>query len=140
MSSLDERFETIDRVYRRLGADVFGAPSLVAAVADRDPDEQAFVVLVMCGGEIDNGGFAQLFTNSTGELANVAIASAERFGLDRHAALLRDAVALFPGNAFPTDFDHRYEQWNVLCEQMGDELDARLETLDQRWYAPSRRT
>jgi Domain of unknown function (DUF4375) len=57
----------------------------------RTPEESAFFTLVLVGAEIDNGGFSQFFTNSTGDLIAAAVAGAEHFGLAEHARLLREA-------------------------------------------------
>ena len=125
--------------YQRVGADLFGAENLRAKLLTRGPDERAFFTLVACGAEIDNGGVSQLFFNSTGELIYEVIAGAEHFGLDRHAAILREATLLFPGGNVPLDWEEREAAWNVLCEEADaagdDELDERISALDKRWYA-----
>jgi len=93
----------------------------------------------MCDAEISNGGFPQPFTNSTGELMSLAIESAEHFGLDLHAALLREAVEVFLGGEPATDKKARIAQWDALYEQTGD---GKLEWMgwmislrEERWYA-----
>jgi hypothetical protein len=107
---MTDNFELIDRVYRRL------------------------VSLILCDGEIGNGRFAQLFTNSTGEIAILAIESAEWFNLNCHAGVLREAVDLFPGG-FTTDHEERLGRWEAIDEEAGAALDDRLGALDERWYA-----
>ena len=124
-----------NRAYQQIGADLFGAEDLLAALERHEADERAFFTLVLCGAEIDNGGFAQLFTNSTGELIDEAIAGAERFRATRHAAILREAKLIFPGGLVPRKHDERLALWEELCEQLGDDLDERLTALDDRWYA-----
>jgi hypothetical protein len=139
---LDQRVSDagiIGEAYQRVGADLFGAKDLRAELLTRDPGERAFFTLVACGAQIDNGGVSQLFFNSTGELIYEVIAGAQHLGLERHAAILREATSLFPGGIVPLDWDEREAAWNVLCEQAdtaGDgELDERISALDQRWHA-----
>ena len=91
----------INRAYQQIGADLFEAEDLPAALERREADERAFFALVACGAEIDNGGFAQLFTNSTGELIDEAIAGAEHFEAKEHAAVLREAKLIFPEVSSP---------------------------------------
>ena len=126
-------FEEIDAVYQSIGRGLFDRDDLHDALSARDPDEAAFFTLVLVGSEIDNGGFAQLFTNSTGDLFADAIAGAERFRLTDHARLLRDAGSeLFP-DGVPTDQPTRLEKWEALAERPS--VDEQLEQLDERWYA-----
>jgi hypothetical protein len=125
----------IDAAYQDIGRDLFGSATLREDLADRDPDEAAFFTLVLVGAEIDNGGFSQLFTNSTGDLIEQAIAGADRFSLGEHAQLLRDASnALFP-DGVPLEHDARLRVWAEIPDD-GD-VDARIEALDERWYALS---
>ena len=88
----------------------------------------------MVGAEIDNGGFSQFFTNSTGDLIEEAIAGAERFGLREHTQLLREASeTLFPGGV-PLDHEVRLRAWDELPDE-DDDLDAQIEALDEQWSA-----
>lgn len=126
-------WEVIEAAYQRVGAGLFGAENIRAELIARGPDERAFFTLVLCGAEIDNGGVAQLFQNSTGELIYEAIAGAEHFGLERHATILREATLIFPDGLVPLDFREREEAWQALCDE-DYELYNHLR-LDERWYA-----
>jgi hypothetical protein len=128
---MSEPWEDIDAAYQAIGRDLFGRDDLREALTQRDPDEAAFFSLVFVGAEIDNGGFSQVFTNSTGDLVGAAVAAADRFALPEHARVLREASAqLFPAGV-PPDLASRLEQWEVL----GDSADDVIQTLDERWYA-----
>jgi hypothetical protein len=35
----------------------------------------------------------------------------------------------------PADFSEREQRWDELCEALSDEIDERLDPLDQRWSA-----
>jgi gamma-glutamylcyclotransferase (GGCT)/AIG2-like uncharacterized protein YtfP len=125
------RDAVIEAVYQAVGKDLFGSDDQRRDLAERDPDEAAFYTLVLVGVEIDNGAFAQLFTNSTGDLIGEAIAGAERFGLVEHAQLLRDAsAALFP-EGVPLDQPTRWRLW----QELPDDSYEPVEPLDERWLA-----
>src|SRR4029453_3322319 len=83
-------------------------------------------------GEVNNGGFAQFFTNATGGLIGEAIAGAERTGLHTHSAILCEAANVFPGGKVPEDFDERNDVWDSFPER---KLEDELNPLDDRWYA-----
>jgi len=91
-------FEEIDAVCQAIGRDLFGRDDLRHALSARaDRDEAAFFTLVLVGSEIDDGGFAQLFTNSAGDVFTDAIAGADRFGLRiTFACFARQAASSFP--------------------------------------------
>ena len=126
-----EPFDDIEAAYQEIGRDLFGSDDLRTDLAQRDPDEAAFFTLVLVDSEIDNGGFSQLFTNSTGDLTEEAVRGAERFGLPEHAELLRAASAeLFP-DGVALDQETRFGQW----ERLDDSADAAIESFDDRWYA-----
>jgi len=126
-------FDEINAAYLSVGEDLFGSEDLHAALGERDPDEAAFFALVLVGAEIENGGFAQLFTNSTGDIFPDAIEGAERFGLTDHARLLRDAESeLFP-DGVPADQRTRLQHWETLADDPS--VDDRYDGLDPRWYA-----
>jgi Domain of unknown function (DUF4375) len=84
--------------------------------------------------EIDNGGFAQFFTNSTGFFASDLPDAARRVGLDNHVALFERANGLFPAGSVPRDREQREGLFDELSERLGDELDSTLESLDDEFY------
>jgi len=115
----DVQEDAVARVYKELGDDLFGAEDIRQALAARDPDERAFLALVMCGAEVDNGGFEQLFFNSSDEIAQHGAEGAERFGLPEHATIIRSA----------------WQRWVELTGQELDDRDERLSELDEEWYS-----
>lgn len=133
-----ERFEEIEAVYQAIGRELFDLDSdgLRKALAERAPDEAAFFALILVDAEIGNGGFWQLFTNSTGDLTEQAIAGAERFGLSEHARLLRDASAALYAEGIPLDHEERlrlYDEWVTEDRFPADE--EAIEALEERWFA-----
>ena len=118
--------DPVNDLYQELGANAFSAEDLGEALYRLEPDDRAFVALIMCGGEIDNGGFVQLLTNSSASALEVGIEGADRFGLERHAEVLRDAAALFSNDPAPVDWD-----------EPGSDTAKRLYEIDERWFALS---
>jgi hypothetical protein len=59
-----EPADAIAEAFPELGRDVFEARHVTEALLRRDADERAFVSLMLCEGEIGNGGFQQLFENA----------------------------------------------------------------------------
>ena len=111
-----EPADAIVETYRRLGASVLEARHVAEALLDRDPDERAFLSLVLCDGEIAGGGFNQLLAHRSGQAAIVAIEGAHRLGLGRHAQLLIRALA-------------------ALWEQGERDPSSRFAELDEQWLA-----
>jgi hypothetical protein len=101
-------------------------------LAAATPGQRAIYALCATDGEVNNGGFAQFFTNATGALIGEAIAGAERTGLHTHSAILCEAANVFPGGKVPEDFDERNDVWDSFPER---KLEDELNPLDDRWYA-----
>lgn len=64
--------------------------------------------------EVNNGGFHQYFSNSSGNNAEMALSSLEAVGAEKMATILRKAIAKFPSGIVPEDRDER--------EKMLDEI------------------
>jgi hypothetical protein len=72
--------------------------------------------------EVNNGGFFQFFGNLSGASVPDTIAALEAVGATRMSAIVRDALALFPGGAPPADQTER-----------GARLDGAPEHLRNGW-------
>jgi Domain of unknown function (DUF4375) len=129
-----DAFDEIERYYLSIDAQLEASwPTLNTL----DDDDRAFAVLYVCSGEIENGGVGALFQNPSGDIAALLPEAAARFGLERHAALARDMLALM-GSTFPTNFDERYEMWQRFVDETPDsEIEARINPVEQEWYARS---
>ncbi|HEY2514487.1 MAG TPA: DUF4375 domain-containing protein [Polyangiaceae bacterium] len=84
-----------------------------------------------CKSEIDNGGFRQLFENSTGVLVPEGIEGFEAIGLTEAAGVVRTAAALL-GGAYPRQRKERQAAVG-RCSGEGDE--DPFEALDGEFYA-----
>ena len=111
--------DPVNRAYQELLGDDFDASHIRESLAARDPDERAFLALVMCSAEVDNGGFEQLFGNSADEIARHGVEGAKRFGLPRQEELIQSA----------------WDRWRESSPYEREEPDERLSELDEEWYA-----
>lgn len=82
--------------------------------------------------DINNGGFHQFFTNSTGVFAPEMIEWFERAELPKAAAIVREAVAVF-GPDFPRSQEKRQEFLARFPGETREEFDPFV-TLDDRFY------
>ena len=83
-------------------------------------------------GQVDNGGHAQFFFNSTGEYTPETADGLVRLGLPEHAELLRQAARLLFGDDVPRDLDERNAKLGALPDS--GEHDLILESLDDRFF------
>lgn len=94
------------------------------------PGQRLLYILLSVEGEINNGGFDQLFRNSAGEFMDDAIRYADQLGAMREAELLQQAAAIFPSGV-PQDRDTRQDQLDALPAELGRD---RLKRLDSAWF------
>jgi len=90
--------------------------------------QRAVYAMYLADFEILNGGFAQLWTNTSGAIAGDLVRAAELVGSREFADLFRDAATLWPSGRIPRDPAQREE---VLASMPSDELAA----LDERYIA-----
>ncbi len=88
--------------------------------------------------EVGNGGFDQLFGNSTGCLTPEALEGAKRIGADDYADVFQRAANVFPSGVVPRDGDQRTDHldsapvtYGPILEALDDEFFALLEDPDR---------
>ena len=96
------------------------------------PGQRAVYALDWVRKEVSNGGFDQLFGNSTGYLTPEAVEGAEYIGATDYAAVIRRAAAIFPGGVVPRDRDERTDlidpdRDGPILEAADEEFDALLD-------------
>lgn len=74
----------------------------LAIVGRLSPGYRMLYATWLLEGEVNNGGFAQFFSNSSGRFAAEALAGCRLLGATTHAALLEQAIAI---QASSTDLD-----------------------------------
>jgi hypothetical protein len=101
-------------------------------LADLTDGQRAVYALDWIRKEVSNGGFDQLFGNSTGFLTPEAIEGADYIGATEYADVLRRAAAVFPGGMVPRDRDDRTDfldsgDHGEVLERLDDEFFALLD-------------
>jgi hypothetical protein len=92
--------------------------------------QQVFSAIWGLESEVNNGGFAQYFGNSAGEMAVDTEAALRAIGAHRAAEIVAKAVAVFPGGAPPRDHDARQR----LLRTATDEVRSTWERLDREFF------
>jgi hypothetical protein len=90
--------------------------------------QRLYCAVLMCDGEINNGGLAQYFVNSSGDNWQESLAGYEAMGFRERLSVLREAVALFGDGGPSPERDTRQVQLSKLYrrdEKTFDDLDSR---------------
>jgi hypothetical protein len=111
-------------------SDLVFAREQAAGYAQLTPAERVVLCLDGLEREVNNGGFAQFFENSAGDHAMDTIEALKTLGASQMAAMVSDAVSVFPENRPASDRDRRQEQLARLDPQAR----ARLDELDSAFY------
>jgi hypothetical protein len=93
-------------------------------------EQKFYCTVTECDGEIDNGGLAQYFVNSSGDDWPLALAGFEAMGMKGRLAILKEAVALFGPEGPSPHRETRQEQLAQLYRKNKAAFDA----LDDRYY------
>lgn len=101
-----------------------------------DPNVGHLFAAHWCNSEVCNGGFWQLFYNSTGVLAPEALLAFTALELDSFADCLRNAMSLM-GNPYLRDRSARIEIFEK-DEETGGVLEETLNDLSDRYFAARR--
>jgi hypothetical protein len=80
--------------------------------------------------EINNGGFCQFFGNLSGATVPDTIAALDVIGASQMAAIVRDALALFPGGVPPANQDER----GARLDETPEHVRSAWSDLDNRFY------
>ena len=98
---------------------------------DSLPDHQRYYSAVfMCDAEINNGGLAQYFVNSSGDHWRDALAGLEAIGSKVRLGVVREAISLFGPDGPSEDRDNRQEQLSKIYKKN----DSIFEALETRYY------
>jgi hypothetical protein len=103
-----------DLVYSRAGP---------AGLEGLRPAEQVVFCIDGLEREVNNGGFEQFFINSPGEYATQTESALRTIGARHTAALVTQAIAVFPDGPSP-DHDRRAEQVDALPDEALALLDS----------------
>jgi hypothetical protein len=105
-----EKEDPAYEIFRACLSIVFDKGDGVTEHIERLSNESKIVYLLWCfDGEIHNGGFDQLFTNSLGNHCQEILEGLTIVGAETSSKLLSQAMSWFPNSAPSTD---RMERWN----------------------------
>ena len=95
------------------------------------PPQRHYSAVSACDAQINNGGLAQYFFNSSGDRWKDALAGFEAMGLAERAGILRQALAFFGESGPGEDRDRRMDQLSRLFRKN----DRLFSALESRYYA-----
>ena len=93
--------------------------------------QKFYLTATIYDGEVRNGGHAQYFVNSSGDLWKTALEALETIGATQRAGILREATRLFGAEGPSPDNEARHMQ----LADFSKEQDGSLDQLDKRYYA-----
>ena len=105
------------------------APAKKARRLSRD---EVVRLVELCNGEVNNGGFHQFFSNSTGNETAEIIQALETIGAKKIAAIVKRAAAKFPGGMPPKDREAR----NILLDRVDPAINV-FDDLDNQFFSNS---
>jgi len=94
------------------------------------PEERVVLAIEAFEREVNNGGYAQFFGNSSGEFVGDIAQSLETIGCPNYAEVTRRAIAALEINGKPTP-----EQIEAALDAGGESLQAALEACDNAFFA-----
>jgi len=92
--------------------------------------QRYYSAVFMCDAEINNGGFAQYFVNSSGDNWRDALAGLEAMGFTDRLAVVREAILLFGPGGPSENRNQRQDQLSKLYKKNDSIFDA----LESRYY------
>lgn len=125
-TGMDDHFETLNA----LAGPLFDRADQVGFDALRPAEQVLFTVWGLMG-QVENGGFAQYFYNSSGDHAAAALASLREIGAAEKAPIAERTIDVLFGGAAPRDREERIARLERLDERAARELEA----LDESFYA-----
>jgi hypothetical protein len=90
--------------------------------------QRFYNAVFMCDAEINNGGLAQYFVNSSGDHWRDAVAGFKAMGSKERFGILQEAIAIFGSDGVPKDQSVRQQQLSKLYRRddtIFDELNSR---------------
>lgn len=92
--------------------------------------ERVFYIAQLCESEVNNGGFAQFFFNSSGNFSCELVHAFTEIGAMKTAQICKAALGAF-GKELPARLDERQVALDILGS---DEVDKILEECDSAFY------
>ena len=104
-------------------------------IASATPGQRAIYVATLFIREVDNGGLAQFFSNSSGMYTEELLKGLRLLGADQYASVVEQASRIFPEGKVPID---REERANLMRAIPKGELKQVLEPLEDELFGEER--
>lgn len=114
----------------RIDSLVLAFEQAIEAKAQPSRDERYILAVEAIEREVNNGGYWQVFVNSSNRYAGIAEEAFQRIGCPKVAAITRDALRAIAPNG---DLDPG--ALAAAAEKAGDKLRAQLQSCDDRYFA-----
>lgn len=88
------------------------------------PPEQRYIALYWLVGDVMNGGFHQYFSNSSGDLAPLALQGLKEVGASKTLNILEHAMAVFPPGAYSSNRERREEGLKAISTDIEVQIGA----------------
>jgi hypothetical protein len=126
-SPRDATWKALESRWERLGYD------------ELEPEERECIALFWLEGEVMNGGLIQYFSNSSGDLAPLAVFALARLGALRTLRLLESAMQKLSTGAYPVNREERNSiLWDHgLTEDPFDDETNELQALPEDFFGLS---
>ncbi|MBE6688904.1 MAG: DUF4375 domain-containing protein [Ruminococcaceae bacterium] len=96
-------------------------------------EQKVFYITQSLEMEVNNGGFAQFFFNSSGMFGNELVSSFEKIGAMKTAEICKKAISIY-GDKVPADRDEREEILTTDDETEEERIEAILNECDDAFF------
>ena len=93
--------------------------------------QKVFSAIWALENEVNNGGFLQYFSNSSGETASFAPTALHHIGAGHCAAIVGQAIRIASVEPLPDSRDERH----LVLRSLGEAARAKLQDLDKQFFA-----
>lgn len=119
-------FDTVSEIYDFICQKCNDGENIYAL----NTEERIIYIVQTLEQEVNGGGFDQYFYNSSGDLANEAVAALIAIGAKKSAKICKKALKVF-GGSLPTD---RTERQDHMDKKANSRTEAKLEKCDNDFY------
>jgi len=99
--------------------------------AQQSGPQKVFTAVWEVESEVNNGGFAQYFSNESAESAPFVVEALETIGASQTAAICRRAIL----TAFPNGLPRTVEAIRLAADDFSEEIVEKLGSFDQEFFA-----
>jgi hypothetical protein len=101
------------------------------AFSGQSETQKVFSAIWALESEVNNGGFLQYFSNSSGDTASFAPTALRHIGAVHCAAIVEQAIRIMSAEPLPASRDERH----LVLQSLGEAYRAKLQDLDKQFFA-----